>query len=239
VSNDTAITLSAAEAHAVWAPTYDRNPNPLFSLEERIIGPLLPGLEELAEMVIVDIACGTGRWLEHFLNRGARSSIGFDLSPEMLNEARRKPLLQNRLMQADCLSIPVLSNSTDLAICSFAVSYVDDLGCLASELSRIVKVGGHLVITDFHPSGHLRGWKRSFRHRESLVEISSFQYSIAVICDTFALSGFELLARNEPCFGEAERPVFDGCGKGHLFEEARQEPAIFICHFRRSADRIP
>jgi ubiquinone/menaquinone biosynthesis C-methylase UbiE len=117
VKNDTAITLSAAEAHAVWAPTYDRNPNPLFSLEERIIGPLLPGPEEIAEMAVLDVACGTGRWLEHFLNRGARLSVGFDLSPEMLNEARRKPLLQDRLVHADCLSI-LLSNAMDVAIYS-------------------------------------------------------------------------------------------------------------------------
>ena len=117
MKNDTAITLSAAEAHAVWAPTYDRNPNPLFSLEERIIGPLLPGPEEIAEMAVLDVACGTGRWLEHFLNRGARLSVGFDLSPEMLNEARRKPLLQDRLVHADCLSI-LLSNAMDVAIYS-------------------------------------------------------------------------------------------------------------------------
>lgn len=239
MKSDTAITLSAGEAHAVWAPSYDRNPNPLFSLEERIVGPLLPGPAELVEMAVLDVACGTGRWLEHFLNRGARLSVGFDLSPEMLNEARRKPLLKDRLMQADCLSIPVLSNAMDVAICSFAVSYVDDLCCFASELSRVVKNGGHIFITDFHPSAHLRGWKRSFRHDGGLVEISSFQYSIGSICEKFATAGFDLVARSEPCFGEEERSIFDGAGKVHLFEESRKEPAIFVCHFRRSSDRTP
>jgi len=239
VSNDTAITLSAGEAHAVWAPTYDRNPNPLFSLEDRIMEPQLPGLEEMAEMTVLDVACGTGRWLGHFLNRGTRLSAGFDLAPEMLNEARRKPLVQNRLIQADCLSIPVRSNAVDLAICSFAVSYVGDLCCFARELSRIVKEGGHLFISDFHPSGHRRGWKRSFRYNGGTIEVSSFQYSIGGICDAFETEGFDLVSRSEPCFGEAERPIFDVCGKGHLFEESRLEPAIFICHFRRSAEFTP
>jgi len=188
---------------------------------------------------VLDVACGTGRWLEHFLNRGARLSVGFDLSPEMLNEARRKPLLKDRLMQADCLSIPVLNNAMDVAICSFAVSYVDDLCCFANELSRIVKQGCPLFITDFHPSAHLRGWKRSFRHDGALVEISSFQYSIGSICEKFATAGFNLVTRSEPCFGEEERSIFDGAGKGHFFEESRKEPAIFVCHFRRSTDRTP
>jgi malonyl-CoA O-methyltransferase len=208
-------------------------------LEERIIRPLLPDPSEKAQLAVLDVACGTGRWLEHFLNRGARRSVGFDLSPEMLNEARRKPLLQGRLIQADCLSIPVLSNFVDVAICSFAVSYVDDLCGFASELSRIVKKEGHLIITDFHPSGHRRGWKRSFRHGGGLIEISSFPYSIDTVCEMFAAAGFDLITRIEPCFGEEERSVFDGAGKGHFFEEARKEPAIFICDLRRSADRTP
>jgi ubiquinone/menaquinone biosynthesis C-methylase UbiE len=236
VSKDIAITLSASEAHAAWAPSYDRSPNPLFSLEGRIMEAQLPGTEE---MTVLDVACGTGRWLGHFLNRGAKLSVGFDRSPEMLNEARRKPLVEDRLIQADCLSIPVRSNAVDLAICSFAVSYVEDLRCFARELSRIVKEGGHLFITDFHPSGHRRGWKRSFRYSGGTIEVSSFQYSIGGICDAIVTAGFDLVSKSEHCFGEAERSIFDASGKGHLFEESRREPAIFICHFRRSAERKP
>jgi len=239
MNSDTAIRLSAGEAHAAWAPSYDRNPNPMFSLEERIIDPLLPGPAEITEMAVLDVACGTGRWLEHFQNRGARLSVGFDFSPEMLNVARRKSLLQDQLLQADCQSIPVLSNTMDVAICSFAVSYLDDLCRFASELSRVVKKGGQIFITDFHPAAHRRGWKRSFRYDGGVVEISSFQYSISSICEKFATAGFNLVTRSEPCFGEEERSIFEGAGKGLLFEEARKEPAIFICHFRRSTDRTP
>jgi len=229
VSPITAIRqLSVIEAHSLWAENYDRSPNPLLALEERMVEPLLPSLEQ---MFTLDVACGTGRWLANLLRRGARFGIGLDASPEMLKRAQSKRSLQDWLIRADCVAMPICAAAADLAICSFAVSYVPDLHGFARELSRVVRKPGHLFLTDFHPLAHLRGWKRAFRHNGTIVEVSSFHYSIAEICGVFAAEGFKLLARIEPCFGDAERHIFEECGKGHLLDQSCREPAIFICHF--------
>lgn len=227
--------LSVIDAHSLWAESYDRSPNPLLALEERMVGPLLPILEE---MLTIDVACGTGRWLANLLHRGARLGVGLDLSPEMLKQARSKPPLQDRLIRADCAAMPIRGGAADLAMCSFVVSYLPDLHCFARELSRIVRNPGHLFLTDFHPSAHLRGWTRTFRHNGTVVEISSFRHSSAEIRSVFAAEGFELVTCIEPCFGEAERHIFEECGKGHLFEQLCRQPAIFICHFRMPGGRI-
>jgi ubiquinone/menaquinone biosynthesis C-methylase UbiE len=223
--------LSVSEAHSLWAESYDRSPNPLLALEERIVQPLLPALEE---MLTLDVACGTGRWLAKMLHRGARFGVGFDFSPEMLKEAQRKPSLHDRLIRADCGAIPLRSDTVDLAMCSFGVSYVPDLHRFARELSIIVRKRGHLFLSDFNPSAHLQGWKRTFRHNGTIVEVSSFRYSIADICRVFAGEGFELISRIEPCFEEAERHIFEEAGKGHLLDPLLRVPAIFVCHFLRT-----
>ena len=143
--------MNASEAYALWAPQYDRNPNPILALEERVVGPLLPDVSGLRAL---DVACGTGRWLAHLSRRGAGRAVGIDLSREMLDEARRKPGLNGRLVEGEAQTMPFGRNSVDLAICSFALSYVENVDCLAGELSRIVKQQGHVVVTDFHPSAH-------------------------------------------------------------------------------------
>ena len=79
--------VSAAEGYKLWAPAYDRDPNPLLALEERQLTPLLPDLKQKA---VIDVACGTGRWLEKLMDRGARSGFGVDLSRAMLAVARTK-----------------------------------------------------------------------------------------------------------------------------------------------------
>jgi len=223
------LILPPGEAYALWAENYDRNPNPLLALEERIIAPRLPSLEQ---KVVLDVACGTGRWLGHLLHRGANVGVGLDSSPEMLQQARRKNSIQGNLIRGDCIALPIRAGSIDFAICSFAISYVADLSRFARELSRITRRPASLFLTDFHPSAHLRGWRRAFRHNDIVVEASSFHYSIDDICDVFVAEDFELITCHEACFGEEERHVFEQCGKGHLLDQLRTELAIFICQFK-------
>jgi ubiquinone/menaquinone biosynthesis C-methylase UbiE len=92
------IRLSPLTAHALWAATYDQDANPLVSLEERTVEPLLPA--SMVGQVTLDVACGTGRWLTKFARRGAMV-VGLDLSSEMLHQASARPALATRLIQAD------------------------------------------------------------------------------------------------------------------------------------------
>ena len=222
--------MNASEAYALWAPTYDRNPNPILALEERLVGPLLPDVSGLR---VLDVACGTGRWLAHLSRRGAGRAVGVDLSREMLDEARRKPGLSGRLVEGEAQRMPFRRNSVDLAICSFALSYVENADCFAGELSRVVQQQGHVVVTDFHPSAHARGWKRTFRHNDGIVEISSFARSVEKIRELFDMQGFEILSWEEPSFGEEERAIFEECGKGELFQEARDQTALYVGVLRK------
>jgi malonyl-CoA O-methyltransferase len=224
--------IPAATAYSLWAETYDGDPNPLLALEERIIEALFAPLDGRG-MFALDVACGTGRWLLKVLHRGVQFGVGLDLSSEMLAQAQGKGGIKDKLILADCAAMPIASHCSDLAVCSFAVGYIADLSRFAAELSRTVRGGGHLFVSDFHPSGHLRGWKRTFRHRETVLEISSFRYSIPEICCAFEAEDFELLNQVEPCFGEEERHIFKQAGKVQEFDAMTRLPAIFVCHFRR------
>ena len=52
-----------------------------------ILGPLLPRVTGLD---VVDLGCGTGRWLHALIGSGPRSLLGVDPSPEMLAQAKAK-----------------------------------------------------------------------------------------------------------------------------------------------------
>ncbi len=225
--------LSVLEGHALWAATYDNDPNPLLALEEREMESLLP---DLREAFVLDVACGTGRWLARLFRRGARRGAGLDLSAEMLRRADEKPALRGRILRADCLSLPIRESVTDLILCSFAVGYIGELRGLAHELARVSRPGAEIFLTDFHPAGHLRGWKRACRYDGEIIEISSLAHSIEQIVGAFEAEGFTLLDCLSPCLSESEKWIFEGRRKSRLYEAARQSPAIFICHFRLSAD---
>jgi ubiquinone/menaquinone biosynthesis C-methylase UbiE len=187
----------------------------------------------LTEKDVLDIGCGTGRWLETLLLGGARSAAGIDLSAAMLAIVRPKPSLSGRLVRADCFALPVRSNTADLVICSFVVEHISNLSALARELARVTRPGGDYHITDVHPMAYAHGWRTGFRHATGSAEVASFGHSFAEIRDSLGAQGFALVHLFEPRLGEPERPIFARTGRVHYFREATKVPALFISHFIR------
>ena len=223
--------VSALEGYDLWAPTYDSHPNPLLGLEERKLKPLLP---DLRQKVALDVACGTGRWLERLLGLGASLGVGIDFSPAMLAAARAKAVLAGRLVRGDCLSLPFASRSADLLVCSLAVGHLRDLPTFARELARVARPQADLYVTDLHPASYARGWRTGFRHQGEELEIVTISLPAGQITATFASEGFEAVELLEAHLGEPERPIFVQRGKEHLFGAASSVPALLICHFRQA-----
>jgi cytosine/adenosine deaminase-related metal-dependent hydrolase/ubiquinone/menaquinone biosynthesis C-methylase UbiE len=225
--------LPAREAYRLWAPTYDMEPNPLLALEERVLGPML--LPAVPGRDVVDLGCGTGRWLARVLGGGAHTAIGLDQSPEMLARAASKGL-KGGLVQADCAAVPLRPSSADLIICSFVLGYVADLENFVRQIARIARPRADLFISEFHPDASARGWRRSFSHERQVCQIQTFSHSQAKLCSLLARSGFRLQHWEEPVFEEAERSIFVLRGKSALFGQASKFPAALICHFRSDSE---
>ena len=221
--------VSVAEGYDLWSATYDRDPNPLLALEERALQPLLP---DVRGKRVLDMACGTGRWLARLLGAGARSGAGADLSSAMLQSGSSKTWLRGRLVRADCLALPFQSGVAHLLICSFALGHIDDLVLVAREFARVTKPCADVFVTDLHPEGYERGWRTGFRNRGESFEIGASAHSIREVRKAFASGGFELVRSIEPRLDEPERSIFQQAGRGNLFDRTRDVPALLICHFK-------
>jgi ubiquinone/menaquinone biosynthesis C-methylase UbiE len=222
--------LPVAAGYQRWAPIYDRTPNPLLACEER---HLLPFLTDLSNKRILDLACGTGRWLERFLSQGGALAVGVDCSAAMLRVARRKDAIAGKLAQAACESLPFCAAAFHLAICSFAVGHIQDLASLARELARVTKPGGEVFLSDLHPEAYARGWRVGFRDDNAAVQIEMLPRRAEEIVQAFDAHGFASLAQLDLRLGDPEKPIFARAGKDRSFEDARQIPAVLLCHFRR------
>jgi len=222
-------SVSLTEAYDRWAPTYDM-PNPLHALEERVMGLLLPSV---AGKRVLDVACGTGRWLEKLLGWGARAGCGVDLSARMLERASAKLSLHGRVAQGDCLALPFAAVSAELIMCSLATGHVRNLDGLARELARVAAPAAEVFVSDFHPLAYARGWRRTFDDGNETVEVPSQAHTVERVRYVFEEQGFRVVILAEPRMGEPERDIFMRRGKAHLFAAACETPAIYIIRFRR------
>ena len=141
----TAERVDTGEGYGIWSHTYDRPGNGLYPYEEPIVhdivGSLAPG-------VALDAACGTGRWTEYLAARGHRV-IGVDSSPDMLDRARTR-VPRAEFHEGDLHQLPLPDDHVDLVVCALALTHLPDLKPVMSEFARVLRPGGHLVISDVH-----------------------------------------------------------------------------------------
>ena len=102
----------------------------------------------------VDLGTGTGRMIE-LLGPQAKSSLGIDLSPEMLAFARARldqiGIEHCSLRQGDLYDLPLVDEMADLVTLHQVLHYTDDPAAAVLEAGRILKPGGRLLIADFAP----------------------------------------------------------------------------------------
>lgn len=92
-----------ASVFSRWAQVYDARTNPLLSLEERRAAPLLPPLHGGH---VLDVGCGTGRWLTHLETLHPASLMGIDCSRVMLKHAREKVSSTTKLEHGHSSALP-------------------------------------------------------------------------------------------------------------------------------------
>mgnify|MGYP005812220971 CR=1 FL=1 len=144
--------------YAAWAPVYD-GANPLVETEEACTLPLLRSLVGPGDRVL-DAACGTGRNAGHLAGFGA-GCVGLDRSAEMLAVARAK-LPEVRFEEGDVEALPFADDEFDAAVSSLALCHLADPSRAVTELARVVRPEGSIVITDPHPGSGIAGGQAFF-----------------------------------------------------------------------------
>ena len=149
---------SAEEGYAAWAGTYDVRANPVLQIEGPFMADLFAGLEPGRAL---DAACGTGRHAAVLAGLG-HEVVGVDASRAMLDRARaRVPGADFRI--GALTALPLGTASFDLAVCSLALTHLEDLARPIAELGRVVRPGGRIVLSDIHPYWVTLGAQAAFR----------------------------------------------------------------------------
>jgi cytosine/adenosine deaminase-related metal-dependent hydrolase/SAM-dependent methyltransferase len=234
-STSTTPTLSPREGYRRWARSYDTELNPMLSLEKRYLEPMLSGATGLD---IVDLGCGTGRWLRILSGAAPHTLLGIDSSREMLRHAKRKLNDAVRLIHADGSRVALQPSSADLVLCSFVLSYVEDAHQLICKARAALREDASLFLSDVHPkTSRALEWKRGVRGETDFQVIHTFERPVELVIALCESAGLGLVARLEPEFGETERGLFAAAGKIAEFRRASGSPAVYILEFRPTNSR--
>ena len=124
---------------------------------------------------VVDVACGTGDLTELFAAAGARSVVGLDFTPQMLDIAREKSArssspagrMSPRYEQGDAMNLQLADASVDVLSIAFGLRNVGDPVRALKEFRRVLRPGGRLVVLEFDEPRNplIRAVNRLYTHR--------------------------------------------------------------------------
>lgn len=133
--------------------------------------------------------------------------IGVDGSRAMLDRAAAVvPGIEFR--EGELGALPVESASVDVTVCALALTHVPSLDAPLADLARVVRPGGCVVLSDFHPFMMLLGGTAFFVAADGRAgHVTSHFHPLSAYLDAFAEAGLHVVRCLEPCFGEAEVPL--------------------------------
>ncbi len=112
---------------------------------------LVAAIEPAPADVVLDLAGGTGDLAEALSGRVAHV-ISTDLSPAMVEAARRRGLAstEHRVMDMQAIDLP--DASVDAVVCRFGYMLVPDVALALRETRRVLRPGGRLAFATWAPA---------------------------------------------------------------------------------------
>jgi len=96
---------------------------------------------------VLDLGCGTGRFVEPLRNFFNAFVYGVDPSEKMLSEAKANTKSENvSYLKGSAEQIPLPDNTIDLIFLSMTYHHLRDVKKAVLEMKRVLKPGGYVVI---------------------------------------------------------------------------------------------
>ena len=96
---------------------------------------------------VLEAGCGTGMILKDVAPH-AREAVGIDISPGMLQLARRRGLA---VVHGSVTHLPFADGAFDVAYSFKVLAHVEQIETAMAEMTRVVRPGGHVIAEFYNP----------------------------------------------------------------------------------------
>ncbi|ORX85170.1 putative methyltransferase type 11 [Anaeromyces robustus] len=111
---------------------------------------MLEEIEKYGEFeTLLDAGCGTAPMISLLKEKYPNKKYtGIDLSPKMIEQAKKKNLENTEFIVGDCENLPFQDNSFDIVINSHSFHHYPNVQDFFNEVYRVLKPNGKLILRD-------------------------------------------------------------------------------------------
>ena len=137
--------VASREYYDKLAPNYDQHSHARHL--EALYAELIETADGWGVSSVLDVGCGTGSLLELLRRRGVKVA-GADISPRMIERARKRLGEDVDLRVADSEGLPWEDASFSLVVCVGSLHHYPNPLKALSEMRRVLRSDGHVMIVD-------------------------------------------------------------------------------------------
>lgn len=196
--------LETLRAYERWAPVYPPIAhNPLMRVEQQAMIEQWP---DVAGRRVLDLACGSGRYSRALLESNAAQVVSLDFCMPMLQQ-----VVGSQRVCASMMQLPFRPDSFDVVVSGLALAHASGVRPWAAEVARVLRPGGTLLYSDFHPEAARAGLTRSFKDAANVTFTVPHQlYSVAEQIEAALAAGLQLQTLRELRVGHELQEPFVG-----------------------------
>jgi ubiquinone/menaquinone biosynthesis C-methylase UbiE len=225
--------INPEKGYDIWAVSYDDQPdNLMLALDEAVFTGLAAELE-LAGKKIVDVGCGTGRHWKKIFDAHPAQLTGYDVSEGMLNILQQKFPAAETYQLTDNKLFKTEDNSCDIIISTLTMAHIENAKDALQEWNRVLKPGGSVIITDYHPEVLQKGGQRTFKHNGKTVAVKNHIYPVEELKAIAGQLGWQLLRLNERRIDDSVKYYYEKQNALHVFDSFKGMPVIYGLLFKK------
>lgn len=221
------------EAYDTWSGSYDCQPgNLMLDLDEQLFTNLIRDID-LKNKRVADIGCGTGRHWQKLYALKPNLVIGFDVSQGMLNQLKHKfPNALTQQITDNQLNV-VDDAFVDCLITTLTIAHIKNIDEAIAAWARITRIGGDLLLTDFHPAALANGGKRSFSHNGATMSVINYVHPLKKVKNIFSKYGFTVIKQEEKYVDDTVKHYYQAQNAIPVYDRFKGMPIIYGLHLKK------
>jgi ubiquinone/menaquinone biosynthesis C-methylase UbiE len=125
-------------------------------------------------------------------------------------------------------------NYYDVIISTLTIAHIENASEAISAWSRILKKGGDIIITDFHPALLAHGGRRTFNVDQHRFAVTNFVHSVNEINNLLRSADLFIINKIEKRIDESVKHYYQKQNALDIFNKFKGEPVIYGLHAKKN-----